>query len=222
MKFVQNWPRGSRWEVIWNSEYFSHTNAYGSKIDLMVKGQMSMYDHYFSNFGRPPVSDDICKDSATRHLRFWKTRFLKVFPIQLHTEETWPCHKKVKCQYTTFILAILVDLPSQWLMQRFSPKASSVLEKKIFKGFYHIWAWRPPWSTNRDHFSNLSFPQPKEAPHEIWAKFAQRRSRLKFWTFLPYKCIRKQNWPYHKKVKCQCTTIILATSIDFQFPMIYI
>ena len=70
-------------------------------------------------------------------------------------------------------------------MQRFSPKASSVMEKKIFKGFYHIWAWRPSWSTNRDHFSNLSFPHPKEAPYEIWAKLAQRlqrRSRLKMLT----------------------------------------
>ena len=47
---------------------------------------MSMYDHYFSNFGRPPVSDDICKDSATRHPPFWRTRFLKVFPIQMHRE----------------------------------------------------------------------------------------------------------------------------------------
>ena len=86
-------------------------------------------------------------------------------------------------------------------MQRFSPKASSVLEKKIFKGFYHIWAWRPSWSTNHDHFSNLLFPLPKEAPYEIWAKLAQRlqrRSCLKFWTFFPYKCIRKQNWPYRK------------------------
>ena len=67
-------------------------------------------------------------------------------------------------------------------MQRFSPKASSVLEKKIFKGFYHIWAWRPSWSMDHDHFSNFSFPQPKEAPYEIWAKLAQglqRRSRLK-------------------------------------------
>ena len=38
-------------------------------------------------------------------------------------------------------------------------------------------------------------PQPKEASYEIWAKLAQRfqrRSRLKFWTFFPYKCIRKQ------------------------------
>ena len=43
-------------------------------------------------------------------------------------------------------------------------------------------AWRPSWSTDRDHFSNLSFPHPKEAPYEIWAKLAQqlqRRSRLK-------------------------------------------
>ena len=45
-----------------------------------------MYNHYFSNFGRPPVSDDICKDSATRHPPFWRTRFLKVFPIQMHRE----------------------------------------------------------------------------------------------------------------------------------------
>ena len=78
---------------------------------------------------------------------------------------------------------------------------------------------------NRDHFSNLSFPQLKEAPYEIWAKLAQRlqrRSCLKFWIFFPYKCIRKQNWPHGKKVKCQCTTIILVTLVDLQFPMIYV
>ena len=45
-----------------------------------------MYDHYFSNFGKPPVSDDICQDSAIRHPRFWRTRFLKVFPIQMHRD----------------------------------------------------------------------------------------------------------------------------------------
>ena len=65
------------------------------------------------------------------------------------------------------------------------PKASSVLEKKIFIGFYHIWAWRPSWSMDRDRFSNLSFPHPKEAPYEILAKLAQRlqrRSGLKMLT----------------------------------------
>ena len=39
-----------------------------------------------------------------------------------------------------------------------------VLEKKIFKGFYHIWAWRPSWSCDLDHLYKLSFPLPKEAP----------------------------------------------------------
>ena len=45
-----------------------------------------MYDHYFSNFGSPPVPEDIYKDSAKRHARFWRRRFLKVFPIQMHRE----------------------------------------------------------------------------------------------------------------------------------------
>ena len=48
------------------------------------KGQMSKNDHYFSNFGRPPIPDDLCKDSAIRHPRFWKRRFLKVFTIYGH------------------------------------------------------------------------------------------------------------------------------------------
>ena len=33
-----------------------------------------------------------------------------------------PCHKKVKCQYTTFILAILVDLPSPMTYAKIQPK----------------------------------------------------------------------------------------------------
>ena len=40
-------------------------------------------------------------------------------------------------------------------------------------------------SMDRDRFSNLSFPYPKEAPYEIWAKLAQqlqRRNRLKMLT----------------------------------------
>ena len=31
---------------------------------------------------------------------------------------------------------------------------------------------------DRDHFSNLSLPQPKEAPHKIWATLAQRLDDL--------------------------------------------
>ena len=43
-----------------------------------------MYDHYFSNFGRPPVPNNLCKDSATRHPQFWRRRFLKVFTMYGH------------------------------------------------------------------------------------------------------------------------------------------
>ena len=86
MKFEQNWPRGSRGEVFWNSEYFSHTNAYGSKIDLTVKGQMSMYDHYFSNFGNLQFPMIYVKILPQGILGFGEQDWRKVFYIQLHTE----------------------------------------------------------------------------------------------------------------------------------------
>ena len=60
-----------------------------------------------------------------------------------------------------------------------------VPEKKIFKGFEHFWAWRPSWSCDLDHLYKLSFPFPKEAPHEIWLLLVnrfQRRRSLKMWT----------------------------------------
>ena len=53
--------------------YGAHTNAYRSKFDLAVKGQMSMYDLYFSNFGRPSMPDDLCKVSAIRHPRILRS-----------------------------------------------------------------------------------------------------------------------------------------------------
>ena len=55
-----------------------------ANLTLPQKGQMSMYDLYFSYFGRPPVPNDLCKDSAPRHSRFWRRRFLKVFTIYEH------------------------------------------------------------------------------------------------------------------------------------------
>ena len=30
-----------------------------------------------------------------------------------------------------------------------------------FKGFYHIWVWRPSWSYDLDHLYKLLFPSPK-------------------------------------------------------------
>ena len=43
-----------------------------------------------------------------------------------------------------------------------------VPKEKIFKGFYHILAWRAPWSCDLDHLYKLWIPLPKKAPHKIW------------------------------------------------------
>ena len=115
-------------------------------------------------------------------------------------------------------------------MQRLGPRAYLVMEKTIFKGFYHIWVWQPFWSMDHTHFSNLSFSCPRRLrmkfeqhwPGGVWGKAIwnyQHFFHINVWG--PYKCIQKQTWPRPKKVKCQCMTIILATSVDCLFQMIY-
>ena len=110
-----------------------------------------------------------------------------------------------------------------------APRHPQFWRRRFFKGSYHIWAWWPSWSTDRDHFSNLSFHWLKKAQYEIWANLAQwlqRRRNLKFSKFSysnvwgSYKCIGKQTWPCRKKVKCQRTIILLAILVDLSFPMI--
>ena len=142
-----------------------------------------MYNHYFSNYGSPPVSDDICKDSAIRHARFWRRRFLKVFPIQMHREAnlTLPLKGQASTYNNSFSNFGRPPVPDD-SCKGSAPRHSWFWRRRFLKVFYHIWAWRPSWSTDHDHFSNLSFPHPKEASYEIWAKLAQRlqrRSRLK-------------------------------------------
>ena len=63
-----------------------------------------------------------------------------------------------------------VELESPMIHAKFQDhRTSGSGEKKIFKGFYRIWAWRPSWSCDLDHLNKLSFPLPKEAPYKIWA-----------------------------------------------------
>ena len=72
-----------------------HTEA---NLTLRKKVKMSIYDHRFCNFGRPPVSDYLYKDLATRHPRTWRSRFVKVFTIYGHGSHLG--------QWTATILAI--------------------------------------------------------------------------------------------------------------------
>ena len=138
-----------------------------------------MYDHYFSNFGSPPIPDDICKDSAIRHARFWRERF---FPYKCIGKQIWPCRKKVKRQCMIILLAILVDLLSPMSPAKVQPQGILGSGEEAFQRLLPYMGVAAILVTNCYHFSNFSFPHPKEAPYEIWAKLAQRlqrRSRLK-------------------------------------------
>ena len=43
-----------------------------------------------------------------------------------------------------------------------------VLEKKVFKGFNHIWAWRPSWSCDLDYLYIHWFPLSIDASYKVW------------------------------------------------------
>ena len=47
------------------------------------------------------------------------------------------------------------------------------MEEKIFKGFCYLQPWRPSWSCDLNHLYKLSFPLPKNAPHEALALIDQ-------------------------------------------------
>ena len=68
-----------------------------------------------------------------------------------------------------------------------------------FKGFYHIWAWRPSWSCDLYHLYKLSFPLPKMALNEIWhllAKRFQRRCLNKMVIYMSIALGQKQTTPW--------------------------
>ena len=73
--------------------------------------------------------------------------------------------------YTNF-----VELEFRMLHAKFQDHKISGSGEEDFKGFYHIWAWRPSLSCDLDHLYKLSFPLPKEAPHKIWLLICQEVS----------------------------------------------
>ena len=57
----------------------------------------------------------------------------------------------------------IVVLESSILHAKFVEIGPPVLEKKIFEGFYHIWALQPSWSCNLDYLYIHWFPLPIDA-----------------------------------------------------------
>ena len=84
-----------------------------------------MYNHYFSIFGKPPVSDNFCKDSATRHPRFWRRRYLKGSIIYGHGGHLG--------QRTATILVIFRFPNLRRLHMKFQQKCLGDSEEKSFE-----------------------------------------------------------------------------------------
>ena len=82
--------------------------------------------------------------------------------------QIWQCLKMVIGHPRTVICT--KTLSPKCYMPRFSFKANLLLEKKVFKCFYHIWTWRPSCSTVRNHSNKLSIHIPQKALCEIWCK----------------------------------------------------
>ena len=84
-----------------------------------------MYNHHFSNFGWPPVPDDMYKDSAIRHPRFWRRRFLNVCNVYRNDIHLG--------QWTTTILAIFHSPAQGRLQLKFEQFGTESLEEKSFE-----------------------------------------------------------------------------------------
>ena len=52
--------------------------------------------------------------------------------FEILNNQTWPCRKKVKCQCTTIILAILVEIPSPMIYTKILPQGILVSGEEDF------------------------------------------------------------------------------------------
>ena len=67
-----------------------------------------------------------------------------------------------------------------------------VLEKKIFKDVYYIWAWWQYWSCDLDGLNIFLFLPTLKATCEIWLQSA-------YW--LLRKCLKSSNYGLYKKLQ---------------------
>ena len=66
------------------------------------------------------------------------------------------------------IYILIVDLEFLMLHTKFQDPRPLGSGEEDFKGFYHIWAWRPSWSCDLDYLYTHWFPFPTDASYKIW------------------------------------------------------
>ena len=74
----------------------------------------------------------------------------------------------------------LYSLSPQCSMSRFNNIGHLVLETNMFKSFFpHLWACRPPWSSDLNLFTNFPSPFQRDSLHENLALVGQVVSEKK-------------------------------------------
>ena len=65
-------------------------------------------------------------------------------------------------------------------------------EKKIFKGMYHIWAWRPSWSCDQHHVIRFSFPCTSKLSYKVWFILTSIKGRNSVANLPKYDALQSQ------------------------------
>ena len=126
---------------------FFHTNVWGPYKCIRKQTWPRSKKVNFSNFGRPSILDDLCKDSASRHPLFWRRRILKVFTIYWHGGHLG--------QWTTTILVIFHSPAPRRFHMKFEQHWSSGFRGEV------VW--------NSQHFSHTNvWCQYKCTGKQIW------------------------------------------------------
>ena len=108
-----------------------------------------------------------CQFQIIDNNSFWKIHCFTFFLYNSIRDQIWPCHKIGQGQHRVIIWANFVVLKHPMMdtkIQDHWPFGSG--EEDFFR-------FSPYWSCDQDHLSKLSFPNPIEAPYEIWLWLAQ-------------------------------------------------
>ena len=111
-------------------------------------------------------------------------------------------------------------------MPSFVEIGSPILEKKIFKCFYHIWAWRRSWSCDLDYLYILS--QSIDVAHDVrfptvYSRIYSRKCLTLFNQTSPYilkcilasMCVLYKFYPYNK-IEIGCMLVLVVGSESSQ------
>ena len=109
-----------------------------------------------------------CNDFGFKGFR--KINFLRLFPCKCIWIQNLTLTLNRPRSNSYHHLNNWVGYTSQILLTKSECHLPSCSGEEDFKGFYHIWAWRPSWSCDQNHLRKFSFPRRKKSSHTVQQK----------------------------------------------------